>query len=338
VVASGYVVLDHRYRRDYAAITRGRNREPHQYNYEHPDWHPFYRGSELHTLQSITKSVTSALIGIALDRGEIASTHIRVLPVFRDHPPRNLDDRKRAIMLIDLLTMRSGIEWHENDRPIGPSNTTIQLEASDDWIGFTLDQPMDSQPGMKWTYNSGASQLLSGILRHATRRHAHEYAEEHLFGPLGITEYHWKITPGGYADTEGGLYLKAEDLARFGYLFLRDGEWNGRQVLSREWVRMSTARIVEDVAPDSADDRGYGFQWWRLDRDDVAIRAGLGYGGQFLLIIPEFEIVAVANSWNIFGPARSVLNALIDALLQATRDSRAGPRGWRSTSLNEGRP
>lgn len=318
VVAGGHVVLDRRYRRDYAAISRGRDMEPHQYNYNHPGWHPFYQGTELHTLQSITKSVTSALIGIALDRGEIAGTHIRVLPVFRRYQPRNLDDRKRSILLVNLLTMQSGIEWHETDRPIGPSNTTIQLEASDDWIGFTLDQPMDSQPGRKWTYNSGASQLLSGILHHATEQHAHEYAERRLFGPLGIEQYHWKVTPGGYADTEGGLYLRAEDLARFGYLFLRDGEWNGEQVLSREWVRMSTARQVEDVAPGSTDDRGYGFQWWRLDRPGVPIWAGLGYGGQYLLVIPDRDIVAVVNSWNIFDRRRSVLNPFIDALLTAS--------------------
>jgi CubicO group peptidase (beta-lactamase class C family) len=152
--------------------------------------------------------------------------------------------------------------------------------------------------------------------------HAHEYARRHLFVPLGITEFHWKRTPRGYADTEGGLYLKAEDLARFGYLYLRNGEWNGRQVLSREWVRMSTARIVEDIAPATADDRGYGFQWWRLDRGDTAIWAALGYGGQYLLVIPRLDVVAVVNSWNIFGPQRSVIGPLIDALLQADREPR----------------
>jgi CubicO group peptidase (beta-lactamase class C family) len=318
VVAGGYVVLDRRYEHDYVDISRGGDPEPHQYNYSHPDWHPYYQGSELHTLQSITKSVTSALIGIALDRGEIAGTHIRVLPVFRDYRPRNLDDRKRAILLVNLLTMQSGIEWHETDRPIGPTNTTIQLEASDDWIGFTLDQPMEAAPGTKWTYNSGASQLLSGILRHTTGKHAHEYAQEWLFGPIGIDTYHWKITPGGYADTEGGLYLRAEDLARFGYLFLRDGTWNGAQIVSREWVRMSTTRLVEDVAPNSADDRGYGFQWWRLDRGDTRIWAGLGYGGQYLLVFPDRDVVAVVNSWNIFDRQRSLLDPFIDALLAAT--------------------
>jgi len=216
VVRHGFKVLDRRYSHDYVDASRGRDLQPHQYNYNHPDWHPFYQGSELHTLQSVTKSVTSALIGIALERHEIAGTHVRVLPVFRQYEPRNLDDRKRAIKLVDLLTMRAGIEWHETDRPFGPTNTTIQLEESDDWIGFTLDQPMDAEPGTKWVYNSGGSQLLSGMIRAATGRHVHEYAEEHLFGPLGITEYHWKLTPKGYADTEGGLYLKSEDLARFG--------------------------------------------------------------------------------------------------------------------------
>jgi len=322
VVRHGYVVLDRRYPHEYTQISRGRDMTPHQYNYSHPDWHPYFRGSELHTLQSVTKSVTSALIGIAIERREIAGTRVRVLPYFRAYQPENLDDRKRSIQLFDLLTMRSGIEWHETDRPIGPTNTTIQLEESDDWIGFTLDQPMEAQPGSKWVYNSGGSQLLSGILREATGMHAHEYARRHLFGPIGITQFHWKRTPGGYADTEGGLYLKTEDLARFGYLYLRNGVWDGRRVLTREWARMSTTRIVEDIAPATADDRGYGFQWWRLDRDDTAIWAGLGYGGQYLLVIPRLDVVAVVNSWNIFGPQRSVIGPLIDAVLSSATSAR----------------
>lgn len=322
VVRHGRVVLDRRYAHDYIEISRGRDTAPGQYNYSDPDWHPYYRGTDLHTLQSVTKSVTSALIGIAIERNEIAGTHIRVLPVLREYRPANLDDRKRAITLIDLLTMRSGIEWHETDRPIGPSNTTIQLEQSDDWIAFSLDQPMDSAPGSRWVYNSGASQLLSGILYGRTGMHAHEYAARRLFDPLGIRQFYWKRTPRGYADTEGGLYLRAEDLARVGYLYLRDGEWNGRRVLTREWVRMSTARIVDDVAPATADDRGYGFQWWRLDRGDTQIWAGLGYGGQYLLVIPDLDVVAVANGWNVFGPQRAVAGPLIDALLRSARAAR----------------
>lgn len=333
VVRNGFVVLDRGYVHDYVAASRGRDLTAHQYNYNHPDWHPFYRGTELHTLLSVTKSVTSALIGIAIDRHEIAGTHVRALPAFRPYEPRDLDDRKRAIRLIDLLTMRSGIEWHETDRPFGPTNTTIQLEASDDWFRFVLDQPMDTEPGTKWVYNSGGSQLLSGILRAATGRRVDEYAREHLFVPLGITQYNWKITPDGEADTEGGLYLRTEDLARFGYLFLRRGEWNGRRIVSREWVTMSTARIVEDTAPDSTVDRGYGFQWWRLDRGDTAVWAGLGYGGQLLLVLPRHDIVAVATSWNIFGPRRALLGPLIEALLSAAGETtKVGGRGDRFTS------
>ena len=320
VVRHGAVVLDEAFDHNYRAITRGLDYEGHQYAYENPTFHPFHRGTGLHTLQSITKSVTSALVGIALERGEIAGSHVRVLASFPEVPLPDDDERRQVIRLVDLLTMRSGIEWHETDRPIGPTNTTIQLEESDDWIRFTLAQPMDSDPGEKWVYNSGASQLLSGILRRATGRHAHDYAREHLFEPIGIDDFHWKRTPRGYADTEGGLYLRSEDLARFGYLFLRDGEWDGLQVVSREWVRSSTARIVDDVAPGSAaDNRGYGYQWWRLDRGETAVWAGLGYGGQYLLVIPEHDLVGVINSWNIFGGRRSVLAPFLDALLAAAR-------------------
>ena len=119
--------------------------------------------------------------------------------------------------------MRSGIEWHESDRPLDETNTTWQLEQSKDWIAFTLAQPMDADPGTTWTYNSGGSALMAEIVRRATGRHIDAYAAEHLFAPLGIRAFHWKATPTGHPDTEGGLYLSAPDLARIGYLYLRGG-------------------------------------------------------------------------------------------------------------------
>ena len=316
VVRRGWLVFDRRFANDYVEISRGRDLERHQYNYNHPDWHPFYQGSEVHTLQSVTKSVASSLIGIAIGHGEIAGTKAPVMPFFAAYDVPDADGRKQEILLRHVLTMRSGIEWHESDRPMNATNTTIQLEASDDWIQFTLEQPMDSEAGQKWTYNSGTSHLLSGIIKMATGKHAHEYAEEHLFGPLGIREYHWKLTPKGFADTEGGLYLRAADLAKFGYLFLRDGVWDDARILPEGWVRQSTDRIVDDVNPNSPrNDRGYGYQWWRVDERGTAIWAGLGYGGQYLLVMPEHDIVAVINSWNIYGGTPGVLGPFIQALL-----------------------
>ena len=321
IVRNGRVVFSERYENDYRAITQGRDTSAHQYNYQHPAWHPYYRGREVHTLQSVTKSITSALIGIAIQRGEIEGTDALVLDFFPDERAA-ADERLKRATLEDLLTMRLGMEWHETDRPIGPTNTTIQLEESDDWFRFTFEQPMEHEPGEVWVYNSGASHLMSGIIRHATGTHVDQYAESHLFGPLGISDYHWKTTPTGYPDTEGGLYLRAEDLAKIGYLYLNDGVWDGQRILPEGWVASSVARHVEDTAPSNPNwNPGYGYQWWRPDRGAVEIWAGLGYGGQFLLVLPEHEMVGVVNSWNIFERRPSILGPLIDAMLQSTGQS-----------------
>jgi CubicO group peptidase (beta-lactamase class C family) len=327
VVRHGYLVLSQRWERDYRAISRGHadalgcgaetcpdTTAVHQYNYYHPDHHPYYQGRDVHSLQSVTKSVTATLIGIAIGRGEISGVDAPLLSFFEDYDLSGVDDQLRHATLEDLLTMRSGIEWHE-DRPFDSTNTTLRLEWSQDWIQFTLNQPMDAEPGEKWAYNSGGSHLMSGIIKAATGMFVDEYAEAYLFGPLGITDYHWKRTPKGYPDTEGGLYLEAEQLAKIGYLYLQDGVWEGRRLVPVEWVRASTARHVESV---NRAGWGYGYQWWRLDRDGTEVWAGLGFGGQFLLVLPERQLIGVVNCWNLFGEAqRPILGGLLEALLAA---------------------
>ena len=181
VTYKGRAIANYRYERDYRAISKGRTgplgcgygcTDPswmHEFNYYHPDWHPYFQGRDVHSLQSVTKSVAATLIGIALGRGEIAALDRPFLDLLSG--PRSLarvDPRLRRATLEDVLTMRSGIEWHEQDRPLDSTNTTVQLEASRDWIAFTLAQPMDADPGTKWAYNSGGSMLLSGIIKSAT--------------------------------------------------------------------------------------------------------------------------------------------------------------------------
>jgi CubicO group peptidase (beta-lactamase class C family) len=330
VVRNGRLIVDKRYRRDYAAISRGRSgplgcgqgcTDPaalHEFNYYHPRWHPYYQGRAVHTLQSVTKSVAATLIGIAVGRKELSGLDVPFLTFFKDRDLSRIDPRLQRATLEDLLTMRSGIEWHESDRPLDETNTTYQLEKSKDWIEFTLRQPVEADPGTKWSYNSGGSQLLSGIIRTATGRFIDEYATEHLFRPLGIRDFHWKKTPTGHPDTEGGLYLAAEDLARIGYLYLHDGVWNGKRLLPGGWLSKATGRHARAVAPGW----DYGYQWWITTRNGGDIWAGRGFGGQLLLVIPSRDIVAVVNSWNVFGaPARGIFMPLVEALLppQPTR-------------------
>lgn len=334
VVRNGRLVVNEPYENDYREISRGHadilgcgvdactdSSELNEYNYYHPDWNPYYQGRDVHTLQSVTKSVTSALIGIAIRRGEISGVDAPLLSFFENYDLSNIDERLHQATLADLLTMRSGIEWHETDRPVDKTNTTVQLEASDDWIQFTLDQPMDAAPGEKWAYNSGGSHLMSGIIRQATGSHSDEYAEQHLFGPLGISDYHWKKTPTGYSDTEGGLYLEAEQLAKIGYLYLQDGIWEGERILPEGWVEASTSRRVDDLMELGW---GYGYQWWRTDRDGVEVWAALGFGGQYLMVLPEHDLIGVVTGWNVFGgDYPSVGDALLGAMLSSVGEEAA---------------
>ena len=331
VIRNGQLVLDERFPLDYRTISRGK-RSPigcgtdacteamgaGQYNYLDPETHPYFRGSPMHTLQSVTKSVTATLFGVALHRGSLTSLRDPLLSHLRRYASAAPDARLQKATLIDLLTMRSGIEWHENDRPLDSTNTTLLLEASADWIRFTISQPMDAEPGTKWVYNSGGSALMAEVLRSATGKHVDEYARRELFEPLGIT-FQWKMTPTGHPDTEGGLYLSAPDLAKIGQLYLDDGVWRGRRLLPPGWAREATSRVVDHTTTNPASP-GYGYQWWRYDRRNTEVWAGNGFGGQFLLVLPAHQIVAVVNSWNVFGsPAQGILGPYIDALLDAAR-------------------
>lgn len=327
VVKGGRLVVDGRYQRDYKEISRGKSGPigcgegctdaawMHEFNYYHPNWHPYFQGRDVHSLQSVTKSIAATVIGIALGRGELGSLDRPFLEFFKDRNLPVADPRLRRATVRDLLTMRSGIEWHEQDRPLDDTNTTVQLEKSRDWIGFTLAQPMDADPGTKWVYNSGGSMLLSGIIRAATGEFIDEYASRHLFQPLGIKDFHWKKTPTGHPDTEGGLYLSAHDLAKIGYLYLHDGMWDGRRVLPAGWVKEATTRHTKTTS--AAWD--YGYQWWLTTRAGVEMWAGRGFGGQYLVVIPSRNMVGVINAWNIFGGrAKDTFVSFADALLAAS--------------------
>lgn len=332
IIRNGHLVVDERFARDYRVISAGKSSaigcgvnacqdsaRAHHYNYLHPDYHPWWQGSELHTLQSVTKSIAATVIGVAIHNGAIRNVAAPLLSFFDAYDLSGVDARLRKATLADLLTMRTGIEWHEVDRPLDETNTTLQLERSSDWIRFTLAQPMDAEPGAKWAYNSGGSQLLSEVIRQATGTHADEYARKFLFEPLGITRFHWKRTPTGHPDTEGGLYLDATDLARIGQLYLDDGVWQGKRILPAGWARQATARHVPNINA-NPNSPGYGYQWWRYDRRGVEVWAGNGFGGQFLVIIPQARMIGVTNAWNVFGERPpGTVGPLIDALIAAAQ-------------------
>ena len=233
-----------------------------------------------------------------------------------------LDDRKRHVTIRHLLTMTAGLEWHEDLPYNDPKNSCTQMEASFDWVKFVIDQPMSEDPGTRFNYNSGASQLLSHIFRAATGQDIEEYAAQYLFTPLGIEQYFWKRTPTGLADTEGGLYLRAHDLARIAYLFLKNGVWEGKQIITADWVKESVAPAVTV----SKDGVKYGLKWWLhpYGRNDSRLAwAGGGFGGQLPIIIPEYDLIIVATGWNILADQKKLSHRIvIDRVLGAVINPR----------------
>ena len=314
LIIDGKIVADHRYDRDYQEVMWQHDTTNYQYNYDHVAWHPYFNDTDLHTLQSVTKSVTSILLGIAVDEGLLGNIDSSAMSYFTSFQPNPSDNRKNTMSIYDLLTMQSGIEWdEENYNEV--DNSCILMENSKDWIQFILDHPMDTIPGTVFEYNSGASVLLGKIVREATGQRIDQWAEEKLFDPLGIEHYYWKVTPKGEIDTEGGLYLNAYDLAKIGYLMLQGGIWEDQRIVSNEWVANSISPHVS-----FGEHSGYGFQWWIPDHDNgkAKIFAANGYGGQFLQVVPQHNLITVFNGWNIHdSPEKSSWRALKDRILPA---------------------
>jgi CubicO group peptidase (beta-lactamase class C family) len=310
VIRHGQIAYDRIYPHNYSEIYGEQARKPgalnpHDfggpYNYFNPWWHPYYRGGDLHTLQSVTKTVTSVVIGVAITRGEFPAIDTPVLQFFPGIKVANIDERKRRMTIRHLLTMTAGFDWNEGLPYTDPANTGTAMEAAEDWITYTIDRPMSDEPGARFNYNSGATILLGYIFEKVTGHDIEEYAAKYLFAPLGIEHYFWKRTPSGLADTEGGLYLERHDLARIAALFQNKGDWHGKQIVSAAWVKdsLTPATIVSK-------ERGikYGFKWWLYPygkNDPRVAFAGSGFGGQHPIVIPEYDLVLVFTAWNILG-------------------------------------
>jgi len=325
LIRNGRVVADHRWDHHDTYVELLAAQEDtveHQYNYDHPAWHPFYRDTRLHSLQSVTKSVLSVAFGIAVDAGHIPPVEAEAWPYFTGYGVEPSEPGGADASHEDFLTMRSGISWASPGQTYedGTHPTTV-MELSDAWIDYVVRRPVTVDPGTRFDYNDGVSVMLDRIVHEATGQRIDAWAEEHLFEPIGIDEYYWKTTPAGEVDSEGGLYLTSHDLARVGYLMLRQGEWDGHQVVSADWVRASTSAVVPDVNPaNDRPDSGYGYQWWVPVHEDGETRifAANGYGGQFMHVVPEHDLISVFNGWTLHErPEFSSWLALQDRILPA---------------------
>ncbi len=257
---------------------------------------------ERHVLHSTSKSFTSALIGIAIDQGYIASTQVRFLDLFDYTDYENWDPRKADITLEDALTMRFGFRWNEWSRPYtDPLNHLVNLENNNvDWPKALLDLPMASDPGTTFAYNTAGTIAIGKALENATGERLAQFANTHLFFPMQIMDARW-WSPYSLANGGSGLFLRTRDLAKFGQLYLDGGIWQGQQLISAEWIADSVVRRV-DLSDVLSFSEGYGYQWWL---DELPYQSQLletwvtsGYGGQYLFVIPGLELVVAFTGHN----------------------------------------
>ena len=319
VARQGKLVFEQYYEHEYPSIygqeaaTPGAlvvNDPSGPYNYFNPWWHPYYRHTKLHSMQSVTKSVVSALVGIAISRGEFPNLDTPVLQFFDEATVLNIDRRKRDMTVRDLLTMSDGLLWDENLPYNDPENSFAVMAKARNWVQYTLDLPMGTEPGTVFNYNSGATLILGHIFRLATGIDIEEYAVEHLFAPLGIDDYYWDRTPYGLTDTQEGLYISARSLAKIAQLFLQKGRWQDEQVIPAIWAEESTA---PHFPTGKAGGEAYGYLWWSQPYtfEETTLRAyfGKGFGGQRPIFLPELDMVIVLTGWNIL-PGQPFFHAM----------------------------
>lgn len=251
-------------------------------------FHPFQAGI-WHIIHSCTKSINSALVGIAIGQGLMAGENIGVLDYFPEYNVANVDDRKRELRLKHLLKMTTGL--NARDSYLYNWEGLNNMRNTDDWTKYVLDLPMANAPGSTFDYSNCASFLIGSMLHKATGISGLEYAGQHLFSPLGIStaNVEWPVSPNGIVTGWGRMRMRPVDMAKFGFLYLHKGHWDGSQVVPAEWVDHSTRRRMTA----NTFTQGYGYQWWV---DEGGVYFALGYGGQYIFVNPAQNLVTVVTS------------------------------------------
>ncbi|MHA1551359.1 MAG: serine hydrolase domain-containing protein [Candidatus Heimdallarchaeaceae archaeon] len=237
---------------------------------------------------SVTKSFMSTLIGIAIDEDYIESVNQKMFDFLYDASIPNIE-LKENITIYHLLTMTSGIAWNENVPFDSPLNNKTQMKASDNWVEYVLSCEMDCEPGTTFNYNTGGSHLLSAILEEAIGNSSLEYATEHILDSLGISNISWFQDPQGIYFGGSLLELLPRDMAKFGYLFLNNGSWDGTQIISKEWVQDAANATIYVNSEYS-----YGYQWWYYTLKNYYFASGLYM--QQIFVISEYDIVVVITA------------------------------------------
>jgi CubicO group peptidase (beta-lactamase class C family) len=235
-------------------------------------------------IKSASKSIISALVGIAIEQRRIKGVHQTIAELLPAET-RGLDSIKRAITVEDLLSMRAGLQSTSFDN----YGTWV---TSRNWVRNALSRPMVAEPGGAMVYSTGSSHLLSAILTRATKMSTHEFAQRHLAVPLGITLRPWQTDPQGIYFGGNDMYLTPRDMLKLGALYLNGGRVGTRQVVPKAWIDSSF--VARTISPYNGNRYGYG--WWSRTAHGFDIRYAWGYGGQFIFLVPQLQLVVVATS------------------------------------------
>ncbi|MFB9269012.1 serine hydrolase domain-containing protein [Bradyrhizobium erythrophlei] len=283
-----------------------------------------FTATTVHDMRSASKSVTSLLVGIAIDRKLIAGVDEPVVKFFPEHQSVKSPGWD-TITLRHLLTMSSGIKWDETLPWNDPNNDEPHLAFDADPIGYVLGKPIVAPPDTFWTYNGGGTDLLGNILERVSGKPLEAFAREALLQPLGITDLEWKTYKNGKIAAAAGLLLRPRDAAKIGQLVLNRGQWNGRQIVSAEWIAQSIIPRFQAVGYFGGT-LFYGYQWWMgrslADGKDVKWVAAFGWGGQRIFIVPDLDLVMMTTAAQYGKPKEGLaaMDILANIVIPAVRD------------------
>jgi CubicO group peptidase (beta-lactamase class C family) len=283
-----------------------------------------FEATTRHDMRSTSKSVISLLVGIAIDHRLIAGADEPVLKFFPEYAALKSPGWDN-VTLRHLLTMSSGMKWDENRAWTDPANDEPHLSSEADPMHYVLAKPIAAPSDASWTYNGGGTDLLGSILERASGKKLDDFAREALFEPLGITDWEWKKYQNDKIASAAGLRLRPRDAAKIGQLVLNHGAWNGRQIVSADWLARSVEPRFQAIGYFSGLFY-YGYQWW-LGRalsngKDVKWVAAQGLGGQRIYIVPELDLVVVTTA-GLYGRPRDgigPLDALCNFVIPSVRD------------------
>lgn len=293
--------------------------EGHKYQWDAPNHYGdqvFFSSYTPHVTQSVTKSITSTLAGIAIDNGFIQRVSQSIFDYLPDYQDLNIDGKDK-ITIEHLLTMTSGISWDEWSAPLSSMDNdmvAIWFEGYDDPIRYILKRPILNEPGTSFNYSGADMFLLGKIIANSTKMNIDEFSQKYLFGILGIDSFDWWLRYDSFIETASGLKMTPRDMIKIGILFLNNGIWKGERIISEEWIKKSSTPYQDNtgikIPGEDLGKVGYGYTWWAKEFSNTGkIVNGFwanGWGGQKIMVFPELNSVVVFTGGNFTSKVQNL--------------------------------